>query len=48
MKQNAVSIVLYDLAGAPINPSIVSEFERAAEKIAKLDPQLALNVTKAE
>jgi hypothetical protein len=48
MKTNAVSITLYDLSGAPVSPLIIREFERAAEKVVKLDKQLAINIQKAE
>lgn len=42
---NAVHITLHDLSGAPMNPKAVSEFEKAAEAIAKKEG-LVVNVAR--
>lgn len=42
-QSNAVSITVYDLTGAPLNPKVVKELERAAEKLAKAE-NLVYNV----
>lgn len=47
-KTNAVSVTLYDLSGAPLNPQLVRELEQTAERLAKQDKGLVVNVSKAE
>lgn len=48
MKTNAVSVTLYDLSGAPLNPYLVRQLEEAAERIAQYEKGLAVNIAKAE
>lgn len=40
---NAVSVTVYDLTGAPVNPKVIKELERLAEKLAKQE-SLVYNV----
>jgi len=43
---NAVHITLHDLSGAPINPKAASDFEKAAEELAKREG-LVVNVARS-
>ncbi len=42
--KSSVSITIYDMSGAPLNPLVVSELERKAEALAK-DHKLTINVS---
>lgn len=46
MKVTSISVTLHDLSGAPLNLTLVNELERAAERVAKLDKGLVVNVAK--
>jgi hypothetical protein len=48
MKVTSISITLHDLSGAPLNLTLVNELERAAERVAKYDKGLVINVAKVE
>lgn len=45
MKTNAVSVTIHDLSGAPLNPKVVADFEKYAEKVAKKEG-LVVNVAR--
>jgi hypothetical protein len=43
-----ISVTLYDMSGAPLNPYLVREFEAAVERMAKKEQTLAINVVKEQ